>query len=260
MVGMWTSLAMAVAIATPAPAATPPKTIIHVHVSPLCTGLRQNIGPAIGKVLQNDKTIADSRPLLRGYVKAVATNSASRDLQVSRMERLITPLVKNTAAIEKLLNDPFVFPRVAISDSDRQLLEIRAYLRQVVVQQKGALDVISGFISTEQLGQLQLAGNEYQKIVSAHEIPSAQGGNQSAREAAAPATPPPSGILNAGVRHTPQQATDPALKETGMIVGHNPLDAFAQAIAQYQQQLQSSVGQAADLVVQALPPCGARVP
>ena len=94
-------LAMAVAMASPAPAATPPKTIIHVHVSPLCTGLRQNIGPAIGKVLQNDKTIADSRPLLRGYVKAVATNSASRDLQVSRIERLVTPLVKNTAAIER---------------------------------------------------------------------------------------------------------------------------------------------------------------
>ncbi len=259
---MWTTLAMAVALATPAPAATPLKTITHLHVSPLCTGLRQSIGPAIGKVLQNDKTIADSRPLLRGYVKAVATDSTSKDLQVSRLERLITPLVQNTAAIEKLLSDPFIFPKVPISDADRQLLEIRAYLQQVVAQQKGALDVLSGFIDTEQLGQLQTAGNEYQKLTNAREIPQVQGGNgpQSAQQAGIAPTPPPSGILNAGVRNSPRQTTDPRLQETGFTVGYNPLDVFDQAIGQYQQQLQSSEGRAADLVVKALPLCGAHVP
>jgi hypothetical protein len=257
---MWTTLAMTVALATPAPAATPPKTIVQIHVSPLCTGLRQNIGPAIGKVLQNDKTIADSRPLLRGYVKAVASNSLSKDMQISRLERSITPLVKNTAAIEKLLNDPFIFPKVAVTDADRQLLQIRANLEQVVAQQKGALDVLSGFIDTEQLGQLQLAGKEYQNLTSTHEMPNAQGaaGAASARQIAP--TPPPSGVLNAGVQSTPGQATDPRLQETGYSIGHNPLDVFDQAIAQYQAQLQASEGQAADLVVKALPLCGAHVP
>jgi len=42
--------------------------------------------------------------------------------------------------------------------------------------------------------------------------------------------------------------------------GHNPLDVFDQALAQYQAQLQSSEGQAAELVVKALPLCGAHVP
>ncbi len=259
---MWTTLVMAAALATPAPAATPPKTIIHLKVSPLCTGLRQNIGPAIGKVLQNDKAIAASRPLLRGYVKDAATGSASKDLQVSRVERLITPLVQNTAAIEKLLSDPYVFPRVPISESDRQLLEIRAYLKQVVAQQKRALDVISGFVDTEQLGQIQQAGSDALKITQTREVPGVQGGNgpQSAQAVGAAPTPPPSEILNAGVRQTPQQLSDPALQDTGMTVGHNPLDVFDQAIGMYQQELQSSEGQAADLVVKALPLCGGRVP
>ncbi len=259
---MWITLAMAVSLATPAPAATPLKTIEHLHVSPLCTGLRQNIGPAIGKVLQNDHTIAQSRPLLRGYVKATATGSISKDLQVSRVERLITPLVQNTAAIEKLLNDPFVFPKRAISDADRQLLEIRANLLQVVAAQKRALDVISGFVDTEQLGQMQAAGSEALKLTQTREIPKAQGGNgpQSAQSAGAAPTPPPSEILNAGVRNTPQQAADPALQDTGFVVGHNPLDVFDQAIGQYQQMLQSSEGRAADLVVKALPLCGGHVP
>ena len=260
---MWTTFVLAVSFATPAPAATPPKTIIQEHVSPLCTGLRKNIGPAIGKVLQNDATIAQSRPLLRGYVKAAATNSAAKDLQVSRIERLISPLVKNTAAIEKLLNDPYVFPRVAISDSDRQLLQIRAYLQQVVAQQKEALDVINGFVATEQLGQLQQAGADiYQKLTATREIPAAQGGNgpQSAQAQGAAPTPPPSEILAAGVRNTPQQQADPALQDTGFLVGHNPLDVFDWAIGQYQQQLQTSEGSAADLVVKALPLCGGHVP
>jgi len=259
---MWTTLAVVVALATPSPAATPLKTIINLHASPLCTGLRQNIGPAIGKVLQNDKTIADSRPLLRGYVKAVATNSVSKDLQVSRLERLVSPLVKNTGAIEKLLNDPFVFPKKAISDSDRRLLEIRAYLQQVVEQQKGALDVISGFIDTEQLGELQQAGSDAQKLTNTREIPKVQGGNgpQSAQAAGLAPTPPPSDVLNAGVANTPAQGTDPRFLETGNAVGHNPLDVFDQAIGQYQQQLQASEGQAADLVVKALPLCGSHVP
>ncbi len=259
---MWISLAMAVSLATPAPAATPLKTIKHIYVSPLCTGLRQNIGPAIGKVLQNDNTIAQSRPLLRGYVKATATSGISKDLQVSRIERLITPLVKNTAAIEKLLDDPFVFPKHAISDADRQLLDIRADLQEVVTQQKRALDVISGFVDTEQLGQMQAAGSEALKLTQSHEIPGAQGGHStgSAQSAGAAPTPPPSEILNAGVRNTPGQAADPALQETGMVVGHNPLDVFDNAIGQYQQMLQSSEGQAAALVVKALPLCGGHVP
>jgi hypothetical protein len=257
---MWITLAMAVALATPAPAATPLKTIEHLHVSPLCTGLRQNIGPAIGKVLQNDGTIAQSRPLLRGFVKASATNSASKDLQVARVERLITPLVQNTAAIEKLLNDPYVFPKRAISDSDRQLLEIRAYLQQVVTQQKRALDVISGFVDTEQLGQMQAAGEEAIKLTQTHEIPGAQGSDSSARDAAAGPTPPPSEILNAGISSPPQIAPDPRLRDTGLVLGHNPLDVFDQAIGEYQQMLQASEGRAADLVVKALPLCGGRVP
>lgn len=259
---MWITLAMAVSLATPAPAATPLKTIEHLHVSPLCTGLRQNIGPAIGKVLQNDGTIAQSRPLLRGYVKASATNSTAKDLQVSRVERLITPLVQNTAAIEKLLNDPYVFPKRARSDADRQLLDIRANLQQVLTEQKRALDVISGFVDTAQLGQMQAAGREALRLTETREIPRAQGGNKpsSAQAAGAAPTPPPSEILNAGLASPPQIGTDPALQDTGLLVGHNPLDVFDRAIGDYQQMLQVSEGRAADLVVKALPLCGGHVP
>ncbi|HEV2260970.1 MAG TPA: hypothetical protein VGR69_01610 [Candidatus Rubrimentiphilum sp.] len=260
---MWTTLALVAALATPVPTPTPLKTIYHLHVSPLCTGLRQSIGPAIGKILQNDEAIARSRPLLRSYVKAVASNGTSRDLDISRMERLITPMVKNSKDIERLLNDPYVFPKRPISDSDKQLLEIRAYLQESLAEQKDALNVLTGFIDTEQLGELQAAGTDlWKQIATSGETSTANKNSrgQSAQAAGLAPTPPPSGVLNAGVQSGPDRQVDPRFQETGNILGHNPLDAFDQAMGMYQGQLQYSEGQAADLVMKAVPQCGGKTP
>lgn len=260
---MWTTLVLVAALAAPAPSPTPLKTIIRMHVSPLCTGLHQSIGPAIGKILQNDESIARSRPLLRNYVKAVATNGTSRDLDISRMERLISPMVKNSKDIRRLLSDPYIFPKTPISDSDKQLLEIRAYLQESLAEQQDALNVLSGFIETEQMGELQTAGNELWKQIaggnSSGQQPSNQRG-QSAQAAGLAPTPPPSGILNAGLPPTQARANDPRFQETDMIIGHNPLDAFDQAMGMYQGQLQYSEGQAANLVMKAVPQCGGKAP
>jgi len=259
---MFLPLVLAVALATPAPAAKPLKTISHLHVSPLCTGLRRNIGPAIGKVLQNDGYIAQSRPLFRNYVKAVSLGSASKDLTVSRLESLIRPLVANTDTIEKLLNDPYVFPRVAISDSDKRLLEMRAHLAQVNEQQKNVLDVISGFVSTQQLGELQAQGNELMNRIAAADVTPSRSPNQpaqSAQQAGLAPAPPPADVLNAGVTDR-SRAQDPSFQNNGNLVGHNPLDGFELAVAEYQRELQQSEGQAANLVMQAVPLCGGTVP
>lgn len=259
------SIALAVALAMPAPAATPLRTITHVHVSPLCTGLRRNIGPAIGKVLQSDHYIAQSRPLFRNYVQAESTGSASKDLTVSRLETLIRPLVQNSDAIEKLLNDPYVFPRVAISDSDRQLLEMRAQLQQIDAQQKNALDVISGFVSTQQLGELQTEGMDLLKRIAA---PSdiAQGAPkgvaqrpESAQQGGDAPSPPPSDVLSAGITDRAQQ-NDPRFQNTGNVLGQNPLNGFELAVAEYQQELQHSEGRAAQQVMQAVRSCGGTAP
>ncbi len=67
----------------PAPTASPLKTIKHVYVTRLCTGLRRSIAPAVGRVLQNDRVIAASRPLFQDYVKSTATASqAGTDMDV----------------------------------------------------------------------------------------------------------------------------------------------------------------------------------
>jgi hypothetical protein len=239
----------------PVPTLPPLKTITHVRTSPLCSGLRRVIGPAIGDVLQNDKAIATSKPLFHQYVQAVASgmNPSAQDLAVSRLESLIGPMVKNTKEIDKLLHDPYAFPKVAYSDGDQKLLQMRAQLLAVNEQQKKALDLISGFVDTQQLGELQASGHEYDSALSS---------NPKKTGAVGPTpTPLPNDVLNAGVSKDgdPAYAHDPRFQNTGMSSA-NPLNAFEQMMGYYQQDIAGSEQVAAKSVIAAVPLCGGHVP
>jgi hypothetical protein len=249
------SSAKPTATAKPAPSATP-RTIYHVHVSPMCTALGKVIGPAIGKMLQSDKVIADSKPLLHDFAKAAAIgqSQAAQDMAVERLESLIGPLVKNTQAVDKLLDDKYAFPHVAYSDDDQKLLQMRDQLRAVNEQQKRALDIISGFVDTQQLGELQAAGHEYDSALK----PETSNGTPNPAPTEAPAA-----VLNAGVNNAQNdisRANDPRYKGTNNLVGANPLNVFENAIASYQQDIQASEQVAAKTVISAVPRCGGHVP
>jgi hypothetical protein len=224
----------------------------------MCTALGKVIGPAIGKMLQSDKYIADSKPLLHDFAKAAAIgqSQSAQDMAVERLETLIGPLVKNTQAVDKLLGDQYAFPRVAYSDDDQKLLQMREQLRAVNEQQKRALDIISGFVDTQQLGELQAAGHEYDSALKADASSKGQTPNPSPTEA-------PAAVLNAGVNNAQNditRANDPRYKGTSNLVGANPLNVFENAIASYQQDIQASEQVAAKTVISAVPRCGGHVP
>lgn len=225
----------------------------------MCTALGKVIGPAIGKMLQSDKYIADSKPLLHDFTKAAAIgqSQAAQDMAVERLESLIGPLVKNTQAVDKLLGDRYAFPRVAYSDDDQKLLQMREQLRAVNEQQKRALDIISGFVDTQQLGELQAAGHEYDSALKAD-----AGNNNNQKPNPAP-TEAPAAVLNAGVNNAQNditRANDPRYKGTSNLVGANPLNVFENAISSYQTDIQSTEQEAAKTVISAVPRCGGHVP
>jgi hypothetical protein len=169
---------------------------------------------------------------------------------------LIGPLVKNTQAVDKLLGDPYAFPRVPYTDDDRKLLQMRAQLIAVNDQQKKALDVVSGFVDTQQLGELQAAGHEYDAALSPNPSSKGQTPNPAPTE-------PPSDVLNAGVtnaQNDPSRAIDPRYKNTGSVLGGNPLNVFENAISAYQQDIAGTEQVAAKSVVEAVPLCGGHVP
>jgi hypothetical protein len=250
------------AATAPAPAPTPLKTITHVRSSPLCTGLRRAIGPAVGKVLQNDGYIARSRPMFKDFVSNSTLGSkAGVDMDVMHMEGLISPLVQNTQAIQRYLNDP-ILKRRALSDQDKQLIEMRQHLLAVLDQQKQALDLISGFVDTQQLGELQAAGHEYDKAIQGSD----QGGNGHSPTAVstpvgAPTTAP-NDLLNAGLPSSPSDPrnNDPRYLGTGNSVGYNPLKVFDEQVGVYQQAINASENLAAQAVIKAAVECGGKVP
>ena len=243
--------ALLIGITVPSPSPTPLKTISHVRVQRVCVGLKRSIYPAVGRVLQDDKLIGQSRPFFRDYVKQTATaNQGAVDLDVMRLERYIDPLVKNTQAIEALLNDPIYLPAPR-SAGDRDLLDMRNQLEDVLAQQKQALDLISGFTSTQQMGELQQAGNEYQSATS--------GNKQSSPPPQPGPSVAPNEILSAGVPN-PQQSGDPRFQATDSLEGFNPLNAFDSRMDEYQQQIAAGEDAASKTILKAVAECGGKVP
>lgn len=243
--------ALLIAAVAPSPGPSPLKTIERVRVQRLCVGLKRSVYPAVGRVLQNDKLIGQSRPLFRDYVKESASrNQGAVDLDVMRLERAIDPLVKNTQAIEALLNDPIYSVRVR-SASDQDLLDMRAGLQEVLAQQKQALDLISGFTNTQQLGELQQEGNDYPSV-------SAPG-----RQSSPPPQPGPSvapnELLNAGIPN-PQRSSDPRYQTTDSLEGYNPLNAFDQQMDSYQQGIATSEDATSKAIFKAVSECGGKAP
>src|SRR5665213_1249899 len=89
--------------------ATPPPTITTVTSRPFCSALRNNIGPAIGTLLQNDNIIRQGPKLLSDYNKAIGNGengTARKDMTLLQMENMVGPLVGNVKSIQKALEDP----------------------------------------------------------------------------------------------------------------------------------------------------------
>ncbi len=244
----------------PVPTATPLKEIVHVVARPICSALRRSIGPAVGHVLQNDKVIAASKPLFANYARDHASangNGASENMDVLRLENLVRPMVNNVAEIKRILSEPGAFPRFARSDQEKQVLAMRAQLRVVLADQETALDLISGLVDTQQLGQLQASGSELAKSIAAPDVTTKGAPGQMPTPNPGPTTS--SDLLNAGLPDK-LRSNDPRYKNTDSIVGHNPLNAFAQQVAVLQRSIDSNEAVAAKSIMAAVTQCGGRTP
>jgi hypothetical protein len=148
---MLLGLLLAVVSATPAPGLTPLKTIASVRSTPVCSALRERIAPAIDRVLDSDARIANGPPIFATmYSDDVVLRSDLRmSFDVLRMENLITPIAKNISAVKSQLKH---LPQSPDLDAVRKRLE------SVIDAQNDALNVISGFVTTYQMGEMQQAG------------------------------------------------------------------------------------------------------
>jgi len=161
--------------------ATPPPTIYHVVTRPLCSELHEHIAPAIGMMLQNDTTIKRSPSLFKQYNDAAlygndagasgqndpvagdpgGGSNAAQNMALQGLENLIRPIANNIIAIQTVLDSPQLMNGTGKPEDDQQLREIRNKLLQALAAQNASLDIISGFVDTQQMADLQHAGEAY---------------------------------------------------------------------------------------------------
>ena len=154
---------------SPEPTATPQNypEIYHTMSRPLCGALATKIRPAVAMMMENDAVIAKSPPLFTDYIKTSSAGSDSgRDMAVYRLNRLVTPLVQNSLAIQKLLEDPSVFPATAHNDDDKRLIDLKTKMLKALATQQASLDIINGFVETQQLGEMQHEGFGYMHAIT----------------------------------------------------------------------------------------------
>jgi hypothetical protein len=185
-------------------------------------------------VLQNDQTIAKSPPLFKRYQRGTMTGTQAQgangtgppqnndsiynqtpetDMALQQMAYLVSPVARNLISAQTLLDDVKLVEPTGNPADDATLAQIKSQLLSVVAFQSASLDLINGFVATQQLGELQHVGQEYIGAISG----SSEMTNQAQRS-----TPNPWQDPNTpGIAQNPYNF-DPATIP-GLAVGYNPL-------------------------------------
>ncbi|HEY1977464.1 MAG TPA: hypothetical protein VGG89_12995 [Candidatus Baltobacteraceae bacterium] len=228
-------LAFADSSASPAPKGTPPPQIYRVVTTPLCAKLRDHVRPAVAMILENDKTIAKSPPLFARYARGAfsaqdkgAANfsngapgpdsaynqSPETSMALQKMSYLVSPIAQNIISAQKLLTAAEMTEPTGNPTDDKKLQQIKSQLMETIAYQNASLDLINGFVATQQMGELQHAGQEYIADLSQTDI--------SATKPLISVTPGPLQDPNApGIQQSPYDVDLAAIP--GLAVGYNPL-------------------------------------
>jgi hypothetical protein len=230
------SLSLAGVAPTPKPSAggTPPPEIYHVVTTPLCARLHERIRPAVALILENDQVIAKSPALFKKYSVAVFgapsqdnsngngapssndsinVSSPATNMALQQMSYLVSPIAQNIIAAQKILTDGELEKPTGNTNDDRQLAKLKTSLMETIAFQSASLDLINGFVATQQMGELQHAGETYLSAIA---------GTNTSTQLVTPATPSALQDPNSpGLPPSPYMV-DP-LAIPGLQVGYNPL-------------------------------------
>lgn len=251
--------------ASPSPAPTAPPEIYHTVVHPVCSALSSKIRPAIGMLLENDQLIAKSPAMFKEYGMAQFNQSdAQKNLTVLHMEDLVTPLANNVLAIQKMLDDPSVFPPVARSQEDQRTLNLKNQLLESLADQQGALDIINGFVETQQLADMQHEGFGYIYAIAGSTGSASNTGGVDPLHNIAPTADPlhPSPfddtVINAGLPTNPYEID--LTRVPGLTLGYNPVNSLKEGVEFTQSDGQKHEDTLAKTVVQTVKLCGGGQP
>ena len=267
--------AYVLAAATPAPNGTPPPQIYHIVTTPLCARLHDQIRPAVALILENDRSISKSRPLFKQYAigafgaldtatnpsgnpapaanDSINVDSPATQMALQQMSYLVSPIAQGLIAAQTMLDSTILQKPTGNPADDAKLADIKKQLLETVAYQSASLDLINGFVATQQMGQLQHAGETYIAGVVGGNSGGHQGGN-SAAPMVEPASPSPLQDPNSpGLRPNPYSLDLTAVP--GLAVGYNPLTRLVGGLQWLQSQTQGKENEAASTLTSAIADC-----
>jgi len=233
---------------------TPPPTITTVTSRPFCSALRNNIGPAIGTLLQNDNIIRQGPSLLSDYNRAIgngAASTGSKDITLLKMENMVGPLVGNVKSIQKSLEDPAVFHDPPRTADEKRLLVLRDQILNALAMQNASLDVINGLVTTAQLGEIQHEGEGIVTAINGDVDQSKMMGTQTPN----PMTVDPN---SAGMPQDPRFIDPTSIP--GLSLGYNPITRLNEGLKWTIAQAGARENAVAPHVMEAVRLCGGARP
>lgn len=244
----------------PSATATAPPLIYHVLTRPVCQQLHETVRPAVGMMLQNDVEIKKSPALFSQYNTAAfygndststdapsdangGTSNPSQTIALLGLENLVSPLANNIIAIRKLLDSPAMSASTGNPQDDAQLKETRQKLLQAVATQSASLDIINGFVDTQNMADLQHGGGMY--------VDAAQ--SDSNRVASTPSPGPFTNPQQAGLAPNPYEID--LANVPGLTLGYNPVTRLIDALHWTMTETSTREDAAANAVMQLKAAC-----
>jgi hypothetical protein len=250
---------------------TPPPQIYHIVTRPLCSELHQHVAPAIGMMLENDATIKKGPDLFKQYNQGALYGSdagaggqndpvagdpggsnASQNMALQGLENLIRPIANNIIAIQRMLDSPALVNGTGRQDDDQQLQAIRDKLLQALAMQNASLDIVSGFVETQSMADLQHAGQGY---ISSTSQPDVAGGTI--------ATPAPPSALEVNPNYAglpPNPYSIDLATVPGLTLGYNPVTRLLTALRWTIDQTATRENDAAKAVMASAALCSSATP
>lgn len=136
----------------PASTAAPLKTIIEVHSSVLCQTLHKGVQPTLTGLMKNDGLIeAANRAVAKMADDQVKQAAAGEQMDRLYLRDVASAMSHNLNTIAQLLGNAFPQGTTSTSASD----DIHARLQSVASAQNDVLNLIEGFMATEDIGRAQ---------------------------------------------------------------------------------------------------------
>ena len=244
--------------------ATPPPQIYHIVTTALCARLHEHIRPAVAMILENDTKIAKSPPLFKRYKvgtltssdqtgaggtttngDSIYTQSPETVMALQQMSYLVLPIARNLIATQTLLDDMKLVAPTGNPTDDAAIARIKAELLQTVAYQSASLDLINGFVQTQQMGDLQHVGTEFLGSIN---------GNETTTPIIKQTPNPWQDPNTPGISQNPY-ALDVS-QIPGLAVGYNPLNRIMDGMTWLQTQTGQSEDVAGKMITAALTGCG----